>query len=66
MHPELELTDREMAIATMAAKMAVEDLSAQFYQQVGKTVVQKLLTWIGWLSFAFFTYAAGAGYLKIK
>ena len=44
---DIELTDREEAIARKAAKMALEELSGEFYKKVGKTVVEKALIWIG-------------------
>jgi hypothetical protein len=44
---EIELTDREEAIARKAAKMAIEEMSGEFYKMVGKTVVEKALIWIG-------------------
>lgn len=44
---EITLTDREEAIARKAAKMALEELSGEFYKKVGKTVVEKALIWIG-------------------
>lgn len=61
-----ELTPRELLIAKRAAKMAVEDLSDQFYRQVGKTVVQRVLTWIGMLAIAAITYAIGRGWIALK
>ena len=44
---EIELTDREQAIAKAAAKMAIEEMSGEFYKMVGKTIVEKALIWIG-------------------
>lgn len=52
-----ELTKREMLIAKAAAKIAVQELSEEFYKQVGKTVVQKSLIWLG-------AAAVGIGTLK--
>lgn len=46
-----ELTEREMLIAKAAAQIAIQDLTAQFYQQVGKSVVTRAFIWIG--AFAF-------------
>lgn len=57
---EIKLSDREMAVAREAAKIAVEDLANHFYKQVGKTVVTKVLVWIGIAAVAF---AAGKGWL---
>ena len=36
---EIELTDRERLVAKEAAKLALEELSSEFYKKVGKTVV---------------------------
>jgi hypothetical protein len=44
---EIELTEREEAIAKKAAKIALEEMSSEFYKKVGKTVVEKALIWIG-------------------
>jgi hypothetical protein len=59
-HDDITLTDREMAVAKTAAKLAVADLADEFYKQVGKTVVSKVLIWIGIAAVAF---AAGKGWL---
>ena len=50
---EITLTDREEAIARKAAKLALEELSGEFYKKVGKTVVEKALIWIGLLVVGF-------------
>lgn len=57
---EIELTEREMLVAKTAAKLAVEELADTFYKQVGKTVVTKVLIWIGIAAVAF---AAGKGWM---
>jgi hypothetical protein len=44
---EITLTEREEAIAKAAAKMAIEEMSGEFYKMVGKTIVEKALIWIG-------------------
>jgi hypothetical protein len=44
---DITLTDREEAIAKKAAKIALEEMSSEFYKKVGKTVVEKALIWIG-------------------
>ena len=49
-----------MAIAREAARIAVKELSDEFYKQVGKTVVTKILIWIGIAAVAF---AAGKGWI---
>ena len=56
----IELTDRERAIAKEAAKMALEELSSEFYKKVGKTVVEKLLIWAGML---FVGFVVGKGWI---
>jgi len=57
---EITLTDREEAIARKAAKMAIEEMSGEFYKKVGKTVVEKALIWIGMLVVGF---VIGKGWL---
>jgi hypothetical protein len=47
------LTEREEAIAKKAAKLAIEEMSGEFYKLVGKTIVEKLLIWIGILVVGF-------------
>jgi hypothetical protein len=44
---DIELTDRERLIAKEAARIAIEEMSSEFYKKVGKTVVEKALIWIG-------------------
>jgi hypothetical protein len=58
---ETTLTARETAIAKEAAKMAVIELETRFYSQVGKTVLTKLLVWVG---IAVVAFAAGKGWIK--
>jgi hypothetical protein len=50
---DIILTEREEAIAKKAAKLAIEELSNEFYKKVGKTVVEKLLIWTGILVVGF-------------
>lgn len=50
---DIELTDRERLIAKEAAKLALEELSSEFYKKVGKTVIEKVLIWIGLLATGF-------------
>jgi hypothetical protein len=57
---DIELTEREMAVAREAARIAVKELSDEFYKQVGKTIVTKVLVWIGIAAVAF---AAGKGWI---
>ena len=44
---DIQLTDRERLIAKEAAKLAIEEMSSEFYKKVGKTIVEKALIWIG-------------------
>lgn len=55
-----ELTDREMLIARKAAEIAVREVANEFYRQVGRSVVTKLLIWLGMVMVA---WAAGKGLL---
>ena len=57
---EPKLTEREMLIAQEAAKIAVKELADHFYQQVGRTVITKVLVWIGMLAAGF---AVGKGWI---
>jgi hypothetical protein len=50
---DMELTERERLIAKEAAKLALEELSGEFYKKVGKTLVDKVLIWIGLLVVGF-------------
>lgn len=50
---DIELTERERLIAKEAAKLALEELSSEFYKKVGKTVVDKILIIIGILAVGF-------------
>lgn len=59
---DIELTDREMAVAKTAARLAVAEMADEFYKQVGKTVVTKVLIWIG---VAFVAFAAGKGWIRL-
>ena len=55
---EITLTERERLIAKEAAKLAIEEMSSEFYKKVGKTVVEKALIWIG-LLFVGFVFGKG-------
>ena len=57
---DVTLTDREEAIARKSAKMAIEEMSGEFYKKVGKTVVEKALIWIGML---FVGFVIGKGWI---
>ena len=57
---DIELTERERLIAKEAAKLALEELSSEFYKKVGKTVVEKVLIWVGML---FVGFVVGKGWL---
>jgi hypothetical protein len=57
---ETRLTEREMQIAKLAASMAVKDIMDGFYQDVGRTLIQRVLIIAG----AFVVgLAAGKGWL---
>jgi hypothetical protein len=62
-HHSLHLTDREMAIAKIAAKLAVKEVSDEFYRQVGKSVVTRMLIWIGLFMVGF---GAAKGWIIFK
>ena len=57
---DIELTDRERLIAKEAAKIAIEEMSSEFYKKIGKTVVEKALIWIGML---FVGFVLGKGWV---
>ena len=46
---DITLTAREEAIAKRAAQLAIQDMTDDFYKKVGKTVVEKVLIWVGML-----------------
>jgi hypothetical protein len=50
---DIELTERERLIAKEAAKIAIEEMSSEFYKKIGKTVVEKILIWVGLLAVGF-------------
>ena len=50
---DITLNERELAIAKAAAHIAIQELTDQFYQQVGKTMVTKALIWIGAVAIGF-------------
>lgn len=50
---DIELTERERLIAKEAAKIALEELSSEFYRKVGKTVVDKIFIVVGILAVGF-------------
>lgn len=58
----IQLTERELAIAKHAAKLAVAEITDSFYKQVGKTMVQKALVWIG---VAVIGYVTGRGWISL-
>ena len=60
--PQIELTAREMAIAKAAAKMAVQEISDEFYKQVGKSFVTKAFILVGMLAVGF---GMAKGWIKI-
>jgi len=56
----IELTERERAIAKEAAKLAIEEMSSEFYKKVGKTLVEKVFIFVGLLAVGF---VAGKGWV---
>jgi hypothetical protein len=50
---DIELTERERLIAKEAAKLAIEEMSSEFYKKVGKTIVEKVFIFIGLLAVGF-------------
>lgn len=60
---KIELSAREMAIAQLAAEIAVKKMTDEFYLQVGKTVIQKVLILIGGVAFTVWAYAKGKGWV---
>lgn len=57
-----DLTEREIKIAQLAAKLAVQDMTDQFYKGVGRTVIQRFLIIVGAVAAGFF---AGRGWPKL-
>ena len=55
------LDDREEAVARRAAKIAVAELTNDFYKAVGKTVVSRVLIFIGLIVVGF---ASAKGWIK--
>lgn len=47
MKDDVELSSRELAIAEKAAELAVQKMQDEFYQMVGKNVVNKFLIALG-------------------
>lgn len=58
---DIKLTEREMAIARMAAEIAVKQLADEFYKGVGRNVVKKFFVWLG---LGVIGFAAGHGWIK--
>ena len=50
---EIRLNERELAVAKEAARLAIQEITDQFYKQVGKTMFQKALIWIGAIAIGF-------------
>lgn len=57
----IPLTERELAIARRAANIAIQELTQEFYSQIGKTVVQKIFIGIGLMALGF---AVARGWIK--
>lgn len=62
MDEQIELTERELAIARRAAQIAVQELSDEFYRQVGKTFVQRFLIAVGLVAVGF---GVSRGWIKL-
>ncbi len=60
-NPTDGLTERELLVAKAAAKLAVQEMQDEFYRQVGKSVVTRVLVWVGIAAVAF---AAGKGWIS--
>ncbi len=60
---EVQLTERETAVARLAAKMAVKEMTDGFYKEVGRTIVNRFLIIIG---AAFVAFAMGKGWVSLK
>ena len=52
---EIQLTDREEAVAQRAAELAVQRVTQEFYASVGKSVINRWLIIIGAIAVAFAT-----------
>ena len=48
-----DLTERERLIAKEAARLALDEMTDEFYKKVGKTIVEKALIWLGALVVGF-------------
>lgn len=59
----LELTEREIQIAKLAAELAVKQMTDSFYKEVGRTVVSRFLIVVG---AAFVAFAIGRGWIGIN
>mgnify|MGYP003346073347 CR=1 FL=1 len=55
-----DLTERERLIAKEAARLALDEMTDEFYKKVGKTVVEKALIWLGAL---FVGFVLGKGWI---
>lgn len=66
MPPEIsahDLSERELAIATVAADLAVKQMTENFYTEVGRTVVKRFFIVVGAAAVAF---AFGKGWISIN
>jgi hypothetical protein len=60
MNTPVRLTEDQVdEIAERAARKAVGQMAEMFYQEIGKTVVKKLLWLVGFVVVAAFLWAAG-------
>lgn len=61
-HDMQELSEREMMIAKAAAKIAIQEMKDDFYQEVGRTITQRFFIWVG---LGFVAYASGKGWINL-
>lgn len=61
MSEEVELTEREKIVANEAARLAGGCITDNFYKEVGKAVINRLLVLIGAVVIAF---AFGKGWIR--
>jgi hypothetical protein len=61
----VSLSEEQMEhIAESAANKAVEKVMAHIYQEIGKSVVKKVIMWIGIATVAVMAWLVGTGHIK--
>lgn len=59
------LSDEEIdLIAEKAAEKAIEKITHQLYEEIGRSIVSKVLTGLGILAVALVSWFAGQGWIK--